>query len=37
MLALLILIVISMTIHGIINSEMSPEEVEEMLKSDEWY
>jgi hypothetical protein len=37
MLALLILIVISMTIYGITNSDMSPEEVRDALESDEWY
>lgn len=37
MLVIFILIVISMTISGIINSEVSPEEVNEMLESDEWY
>jgi hypothetical protein len=37
MLALLIFIVICLTAHGLFTTKVTPEELNEMLNSDEWY
>lgn len=37
MLALIIFVLICLTAHGISTTEITPEEMSEMLNSDEWY
>ena len=37
MLALLIVVAISITAHGLLTTKITPEDLEEMLKSDEWW
>ena len=37
MLALLIIVAISVTAHGLFTTKITPEELKEMLNSDEWW
>ena len=37
MLALLIFVVICLTAHGLFTTKITPEEMSDMLNSDEWY
>lgn len=37
MLALLIVVVIFITAHGLLTTKITPEDLEDMLKSDEWF